>query len=68
MNQTNANYDESWKEALTEYFEAFLRFFFPSVHQLIDWTKSAASLDKELQQITASSQTKKRFTDKLYKV
>jgi hypothetical protein len=26
------------------------------------------SLDKELQQITASSATKKRFADKLYKV
>ncbi|CCI04736.1 Similar to tr/Q8YTV1/Q8YTV1 (fragment) [Microcystis aeruginosa PCC 9443] len=38
MNQTSANYDEPWKEALTEYFEAFLCFFFPEVHQLIDWT------------------------------
>jgi hypothetical protein len=28
MNQTTANYDEPWKEALTEYFEAFLYFFF----------------------------------------
>jgi len=24
MNPTTANYDEPWKEALTEYFEAFL--------------------------------------------
>ena len=68
MNQTTANYDESWKEALTEYFEPFLRFFFPEVHQLIDWTKPPQSLEKELQQITASSKTKKRFTDKLYQV
>jgi hypothetical protein len=35
MNPTTANYDEPWKEALTEYFEAFLHFFFPEVHQLI---------------------------------
>ncbi len=35
MKQTTANYDEPWKEALTEYFEAFLCFFFPEVHQLI---------------------------------
>ena len=27
MNQKTANYDESWKEALTEYFEPFLCFF-----------------------------------------
>ncbi|MFM7792006.1 MAG: hypothetical protein ACKO90_29175, partial [Microcystis panniformis] len=68
MNPTTANYDEPWKEALTEYFEAFLYFFFPEVYQLIDWTKIPESLEKELKRITASSKTKKRFADKLYKV
>ena len=48
MNPTTANYDEPWKEALSEYFEAFLCFFFPEVHQLIDWTKIPESLEKEL--------------------
>ena len=66
--QQTANYDESWKEALSEYFEPFLSFFFPQVHQLIDWTQVPQSLDKELQQITASAGTKKRFADKLYQV
>jgi hypothetical protein len=68
MNQTTANYDEPWKEALSEYFEAFLCFFFPEVHQLIDWTKIPESLEKELKRITASAKTKKRFADKLYSV
>ena len=68
MNPTTANYDEPWKEALTEYFEAFLHFFFPEVHQLIDWTKIPESLEKELKRITASARTKKRFADKLYSV
>jgi hypothetical protein len=68
MNQTTANYDEPWKEALSEYFEAFLHFFFAEVHQLIDWTKTPESLEKELKRITASAKTKKRFADKLYKV
>ncbi|GEA26613.1 hypothetical protein MiAbW_01166 [Microcystis aeruginosa NIES-4325] len=68
MTSQTANYDEPWKEALTEYFEAFLHFFFPEVHQLIDWTKIPESLEKELKQITASAKTKKRFADKLYKV
>ncbi|OPF20139.1 hypothetical protein B1L04_01425 [Microcystis aeruginosa KW] len=68
MNPTTANYDEPWKEALTEYFEAFLYFFFPEVHQLIDWTKTPESLEKELKRITASAKTKKRFADKLYSV
>jgi len=53
MTSETANYDEPWKEALTEYFEAFLCFFFPEVHQL---------------RITASAKTKKRFADKLYSV
>jgi hypothetical protein len=68
MNQETANYDEPWKEALSEYFEPFLCFFFPEVHQLIDWTKVPQSLDKKLKRITTSSKTKNRFADKLYKV
>ncbi len=35
MNPTTANYDEPWKEALTEYFEAFLCFFFPALRYLV---------------------------------
>ena len=43
MKQTTANYDEPWKEALTEYFEAFLYFFFPEVHQLISYQLSVTN-------------------------
>ncbi|WP_211942191.1 hypothetical protein [Cylindrospermopsis raciborskii] len=46
MSRIRANYDEPWKEALTEYFEQFLLFFFPGIHQLIDWGKTPESLDK----------------------
>ncbi|MFM6265945.1 MAG: hypothetical protein ACKPFA_05450, partial [Dolichospermum sp.] len=55
MKEVTANYDESWKEALTEYFESFLTFFFPEVHQLIDWTQTPQSLDKELPSLPSSS-------------
>ncbi|MBK1990943.1 DUF4351 domain-containing protein [Sphaerospermopsis aphanizomenoides BCCUSP55] len=68
MTELTANYDESWKEALNEYFESFLFFFFPQIHELIDWKESPQPLDKELQEITASSETEKRIADKLYKV
>lgn len=68
MNEVNANYDEPWKEAIGEYFESFLQFFFPQVHDLIDWTKPPKSLDKELQQITAASDSTSRFADKLFQV
>ncbi|MBA4457523.1 Rpn family recombination-promoting nuclease/putative transposase, partial [Cylindrospermopsis raciborskii CS-506_B] len=43
-------------------------FFFPSIHQLINWEKIPESLDKELQRVTASSKAEKRYADKLYKV
>jgi hypothetical protein len=68
MTSLTANYDESWKEALTEYFDSFLAFFFAEIYQQIDWTKTPQSLDKELQQITASSDTDKCIADKLYQV
>ena len=58
MTQINANYDEPWKEALTEYFDSFIQFFFPSIYEQIDWSKTPISLDKELQQITAISGAK----------
>jgi hypothetical protein len=68
MAETTANYDETWKEAISQYFEDFLIFFYPNLHQQINWQKTPISLDKELEQITASSQTEKRYADKLYKV
>jgi hypothetical protein len=68
MTEIKANYDETWKEAINDYFDSFLSFFFPKVYQLIDWEKKPVSLDKELQQITASSKDSKRLADKLFKV
>ena len=68
MTEVYANYDEPWKEAIGDYFESFLSFFFPQVHQLIDWNKPPQSLDKELQQITASSNAGKRLADRLFQV
>ena len=35
------DYDSPWKEALDVYFRAFLAFFYPLIHDDIDW--SAAS-------------------------
>ncbi|MCA2943726.1 hypothetical protein [Microcystis sp. M011S1] len=59
MNPTTANYDEPWKEALTEYFEAFLYFFFPEVNLENGFLGETRFLDFK---------TKKRFADKLYSV
>jgi Putative transposase, YhgA-like len=68
MSETTANYDDPWKNAITQYFESFMLFFYPAIHQQINWHKTPISLDKELQKITAIAETKKRHADKLYKV
>ena len=68
MNETSANYDQAWKEAIGEYFEQFLSFFFPRVYHLIDWSQNPISLEKELQKITADSHERQRFVDKLFQV
>ncbi len=68
METPNANYDQPWKEAIEEYLESFLEFFFPQVHSLVDWSKGYESLDKELQQITPTGSSGEREGDKLFKV
>jgi len=68
MTEITANYDETWKAAIGEYFAAFIKFFYPQLYQKIDWSRTPISLDKELEQITASANTEKRYADKLFQV
>ena len=60
--------DNYWKEALDIYFEDAMAFFFPQIHQDINWSKGYQFLDKELLQITKDSEVGKRYADKLIKV
>ena len=46
-----ADFDSPWKEALDVYLPAFLAFFFPHIHEEIDWSRGHVFLDKELQKI-----------------
>ncbi|WP_107806222.1 Rpn family recombination-promoting nuclease/putative transposase [Nodularia spumigena] len=68
MTEITANYDETWKEVIGDYFDSFLAFFYPEIYQQIDWTKNPISLDKELEQITASADSQTRHADKLFQV
>ena len=68
MNQSQADYDNPWKEAIEQYFEQFLAFFFPITYNIIDWNRSPESLDKELQQLMREAEVGKRLADKLFKV
>src|SRR5947207_2860166 len=63
-----SDYDSPWKEALDQFFEAFLGFFFPQAHADIDWSRGYESLDKELQQIVREAEHGRRVVDKLVKV
>ncbi len=70
MSKTNqrADYDSPWKEALSFYFQDFMRFFFPNIEDKIDWERGYEFLDKEFQQIIRESELGKREADKLVKV
>ena len=68
MTEIIANFDEPWKEAIGDYFDYFLDYFFPEVYQLVNWQKKPVSLEQELQKITADSEDTKRAVDKLFKV
>jgi hypothetical protein len=61
-------FDSPWKEVLDCYFRAFLSFFFPHIHDAIDWSQPVESLDKELLQVMPDAETGARFVDKLVKV
>jgi hypothetical protein len=60
--------DSAWKEMLDEYLRAFLKFFFPRIHDEIDWRRGYESLDKELARIRPAHAAGKLFADKLFKV
>jgi hypothetical protein len=53
-------HDSPWKEVLDRYFEAFLAFFFPRIHQAIDRSCGHEALDKELQKIMPDAETGRR--------
>ena len=60
--------DSPWKEALLRYLPAFLQFFFPHVHEAVDWTRGYESLDKELHRIMPEAEVGNRLADMLFKV
>jgi hypothetical protein len=62
------DFDSPWKQALEVYFQAFLAFFFPAIHNDIDWSRGFETLDKELQQIAPRSAQSRLYVDKLVKV
>ncbi len=58
-----SDFDSPWKEALEQFFPAFLKFFFPQVHAAIDWSREYEALDTELQQIEGDRGIRRRCGD-----
>ena len=63
-----ADYDSPWKEAIEQYFAAFLAFFFPVVHAGIAWDRGYEFLDTELERVVRDATIGRRYADKLVKV
>ncbi len=63
-----ADYDSPWKDVIEAFFVEFMQFFFPRIHQRIDWSKGFVFLNKELQKITRDAEATRNTVDKLVKV
>jgi len=63
-----SDYDSLWKDAIGQYFQQFLRFFFPNIEADIDWSAGYELMDAELQAISRKSKHRRRFADRLVKI
>ncbi|MCP4150351.1 MAG: hypothetical protein GY757_21565 [bacterium] len=63
-----SKYDSAWKKVIRELFKDFFEFFFPEIHNAIDFTKEVEFLDKELKEIDPDSSLGDRVADVLVKV
>ncbi|MEK8016847.1 MAG: hypothetical protein VSS75_008260 [Candidatus Parabeggiatoa sp.] len=68
LENPSTEYDSPWKDIIEHFFEDFMIFFFPKVHEEIDWTVKAEFLEQELQKVLRDAVTKTRRVDKLVKV
>lgn len=68
MTKVKANYDATWKEAIASYFEEFLAFCFPTIHQGIDWSRGFQILEQQLQEIVGEASSENIIADKLFQV
>ena len=66
--QKPPDYDSAWKDIIEEHLEPFLEFFFPTIHQDIDFSKRPQILSNELRRIVPSGKVGKRRADVLVKV
>jgi hypothetical protein len=64
----STEYDSPWKDIIEYLFEDFMKFFFPQVHEKIDWARGYEFLEQELRRVVREAVTQNRCVDKLVKV
>lgn len=62
------DYDSAWKDIIEELFKSFLEFFFPAIHNDIDFSRKPEFLSQELRKLLKDSKVGKRVVDVLAKV
>ncbi len=67
-NKPRSQDDSVWKEAIDDFLQDCIIFFFFYIHKDIDWTRKHETLDNELAEITQDSEAGSRRVDKLIKV
>ncbi len=64
----SCEFDGPWKRAIETYVEPFFEFFFPVIHQGVDWSQGYEFLDKELEKLAPEATTGRGTVDKLVRV
>ncbi|MEW6277192.1 MAG: hypothetical protein AB1758_01115 [Candidatus Eremiobacterota bacterium] len=62
------NYDSPWKDALHEFLQPFLAFYFPEVEAQVDWSAPVTFLDTELRKPDPEAEVGLREVDVLAQV
>ncbi|WP_102345843.1 hypothetical protein [Bacillus sp. Marseille-P3661] len=65
---STTDYDQLWKDVITEQFEEFLLFFSPDLYEQVDFSIPHNFLKQELHTILPESESNKRVADKLVRL
>ena len=68
MTKKRTDFDSPWKEIIERYLREFMAFFFPQIHQEVDWARGYHFMDTELQKIVRDAALGRRLADKLVQV
>ena len=65
---THDSYDSPWKQVMDHFFEPAVAFFFPKIHEAVDWSCDVEAMDTDLEQVLQDAKFGQMRVDKLVKV